>query len=214
MTSPVPGEQAGRPEPASSRPLPEFRDIVDVLLRLGLLGFLLYLCLRIVAPFSTIIAWGVILAVAFHPFHLQLAVRLGGRPKTAATLIAVVLLAIPIALVAVISDSVAAGAVGVKAALASGQVEVPQLGQKLSEWSPAAGRLLQPFLDDVAKHSQAVLSWLVPHLRTLAGALAGAVGRRPARLCRAAQRHEPPARERRRRRPWRRFPDPRHGHDP
>lgn len=177
MTTPDPRETAGRLAPVPVRPMPEFRDIVEILIRLGLLGFLLYLCLRTVAPFSVIIAWGAILAVAFHPFHARLSARLGGRDKTAATLIAVVLLAIPVVLVAVISDSVAAGAMSVRTALESGQVEVPQLGQKLTEWWPAAGKLLQPALDMVTTHSAALLSWLVPHLRTMAGAMAGAVGR-------------------------------------
>jgi predicted PurR-regulated permease PerM len=171
------GEGSGPAVPPPARPLPEFRDLVETLLRLGALAFLLYLCLRTVAPFAAVIAWGVILAVALHPFHATLSRRLGGRAKTAATVIAVLLLAVPIGLVAVLSESIATGAMGVKAALDSGQIELPHLGRSLTELAPRLGQLVQPALENLAAQSQAILAWLMPHLRTAAAALAGAVGR-------------------------------------
>jgi predicted PurR-regulated permease PerM len=156
---------------------PDFRSTVETLLKLGLLGALLFLCLRIVSPFATMIAWGVILAVALHPAYRGLASRLGGRDKSAASLLAVLMIAIPIGLVAVISESVVDGARFVRAALESGPIEFPQLGSSLAERWPALGRLLEPMLAQLATHSAAILSWLAPHLRSVAAAIAGAVGR-------------------------------------
>lgn len=177
MSTPDPREVADTPVPGVIRPMPEFRDLVETLLRLGLLGFLLYLCLRTVAPFAAIIAWGVILAVALHPFHLTVSRWIGGRQKSAATIIAILLLAVPIGLVAVISESVATGAVAVKTALEAGQIQLPDLGHKLAELAPGLAQYLQPTLDKLAAQSEAILAWLMPHLRTVAVAVAGAVGR-------------------------------------
>lgn len=165
------------PETSGAGGPPDFRSTVETLLKLGLLGALLFLCLRIVAPFATMIAWGVILAVALHPAYRGLSVRLGGRDKSAATLLAIGLIAIPIGLVAVISESVVDGARVVRTAVESGPIEVPQLGQTLAERWPALGRLLEPALAQLTAHSAAILSWLAPHLRSIAAAIAGAVGR-------------------------------------
>ena len=155
----------------------DFRSAVETLLKLGLLGALFYLCLRIVAPFATMTGWGIILAVALHPAHRGLAARLGDREKTAASLLAALLIAGPVGLVAVISDSVVDGAMFVRAALESGQIELPQLGSLLKERWPALGKLVEPLLEQLTTHSAAILSWLAPHLRSVAAAIAGAVGR-------------------------------------
>lgn len=177
MSIPDPAGGTGGPARAVAGAAPQFRDTVETLLKLGLLGALLFFCLRIVAPFATMLVWGVILAVALHPVHRRLAARLGGRDKSAATFLAILLIAIPIALVAVISESVVDGAMFVKATLESGQIEIPQLGHRLAERWPAIGRLVEPALNQLTTHSATILSWLAPHLRTIAAAIGGAVGR-------------------------------------
>jgi len=63
---------------------------VDTFIRLILLGGLLLWCAMILAPFTTILLWSVILAVALYPFFTTLARWMGGRGAWAATLLVLV----------------------------------------------------------------------------------------------------------------------------
>ena len=51
-------------------------------LQIGALLILLMWCYMIVAPFVTIMVWGLIISVALYPTHSTLTARLGGRAKT------------------------------------------------------------------------------------------------------------------------------------
>ena len=61
------------------------RDLMDLLIRVGLIAFVTILCARIFAPFTGLLLWALILAVALYPLHRSLAGRLGGRQGWAAT---------------------------------------------------------------------------------------------------------------------------------
>ena len=63
---------------------------VDTFIRLVLLGGLLTWCVLILAPFTSILMWSVILAVALYPAFAALARLMGGRPAWAATVMVVV----------------------------------------------------------------------------------------------------------------------------
>ena len=62
-------------------------QLLDVLIRAGLVFALAMLCYRIFSPFLTLMVWAVTLAVAMYPLHQRLAYRLGGKQGLAATLI-------------------------------------------------------------------------------------------------------------------------------
>ena len=63
------------------------RDFPDAVIRIGLVIFLIVMCIRVFAPFTNLMLWGVILAVALYPLHQHLAGWLGGRQACAATLL-------------------------------------------------------------------------------------------------------------------------------
>lgn len=72
--------------------------LMDVLIRAGLVLALALLCYRVFAPFLTLIAWSLILAVTLYPMHQSLARKLGGKQGLAATLVVlagVVLIVVP-----------------------------------------------------------------------------------------------------------------------
>ena len=60
------------------------RDLMDVIIRIGLILLLVVLCYRVVAPFFSLILWALILAVALYPAYQALAIRLGGRQGASA----------------------------------------------------------------------------------------------------------------------------------
>src|SRR5262249_51677571 len=67
-------------------------QFVEMAVRLGLLGFLIYWSYVLVRPFIPILVWSIVLAVALAPVHSWLAVRLGGRRGVAAVLLTVLML--------------------------------------------------------------------------------------------------------------------------
>ena len=57
---------------------------LEATIRIGLVLFLLYWCFQIGRPFLETIVWGIIIAVAVHPFYLRLKSALGGRGRLTA----------------------------------------------------------------------------------------------------------------------------------
>jgi predicted PurR-regulated permease PerM len=62
---------------------------VEIAIRLGLLVLMVMWCFDIVSPFSSIMLWGLILAMAFAPLFNKLSKRLGDKPKAAAGILVV-----------------------------------------------------------------------------------------------------------------------------
>ena len=62
-------------------------DFLNFVIRIGILVFLVIMCVRIFAPFTNLVLWGLILAVSLYPLHLNLLKRLGNRQATTATII-------------------------------------------------------------------------------------------------------------------------------
>ena len=69
-------------------------EVIQLVLRLGLLAFLVYWSFVLVRPFIPILVWSMVLTVALYPPYNWLSVHLGDRPKLAAAIITVINLAI------------------------------------------------------------------------------------------------------------------------
>jgi predicted PurR-regulated permease PerM len=142
--------------------------LLDTLIRAGLILAMVVLCYRIFHPFLTLTVWSVILAVTLYPLHRIVAARLGGRPRTASTvivLLGIALLVVPTAIlmsslgdsVEKLVENVRAGSIHVPPppdALA----RVPLVGAKAhAYWTEAYAdpaalvQAMQPKIGDIAK---------------------------------------------------------------
>jgi predicted PurR-regulated permease PerM len=79
----------------SASQLSELRDrastpLMDVLIRIVLIGALAVLCYQIFSPFLTLTVWSIILAVTLYPLHQRLAGRLGRKQWLASTLVIII----------------------------------------------------------------------------------------------------------------------------
>lgn len=138
--------------PESTGGSPSSAEFTDTVVRLALAAFLLYLCLRVFAPFMVLMLWALVLAVALYPINCKLAARLGGRQGRAATvfvLSGLILLGVPTAMLA---SSFAGHAADAYRAFEAGTLTIkppneavaewPIVGEKLFEaWSAAADNL-------------------------------------------------------------------------
>ncbi|WP_434053062.1 MAG: AI-2E family transporter [Roseibium sp.] len=97
QSSPEPaGGKAGTREPTLDA------KVIDIAIRLGVLGLFAYFSLQLIAPFFLFLLWAVVLTVALYPAHDWLSGKLGGRKVISAILITLLCLAIVIGPVAVL----------------------------------------------------------------------------------------------------------------
>lgn len=156
----------GTGDPAIRRFLSE--DLLDAVIRIALVAFLVFACLRIFAPFVNLVLWGLILAVAMYPLHRRLSTRLGGREGLAATgivLASLLLLGLPtLALSSLFAGQMHAAYTAFAAAAVTitppdpSVAAWPLIGDRLfAAWSAAATDLraflesLKPQLGDVVR---------------------------------------------------------------
>lgn len=65
------------------------RDFTETVIRIGVIAFLVIMCVRIFSPFANLMLWALILALALYPLHQRLTGWLGGRRGAAAALLVV-----------------------------------------------------------------------------------------------------------------------------
>jgi predicted PurR-regulated permease PerM len=154
---------------------------VEAAIRIGVLALIFVWSLSIIRPFTQIVLWGIILAVALYPLYLKLERRLGGRPKTAAVLITLVALAVLL----VPSWRFFGRTIGEARAVAekaeAGTVQVPPPPEGVRDW-PLIGEPAYGLWSEASRNIDVTIERLRPEmasfgkwaLRTLAG-LAGTV---------------------------------------
>ena len=117
------------------------RKMIDIFIRVGLIGFLVVYCYQIFRPFIGLMLWSVILAVALHPLHTMIARKMGGREGRAATVLVLAVLLgvlVPTALLAIsFADSITAFVKQVQ----NGTFHVPPPPEIIGRWPLLGGRV-------------------------------------------------------------------------
>lgn len=180
-------------------------NLLDVLIRAGLIMALVTLCYQVFAPFLTLMAWALILAVTLFPLHQYLAKKLGGKQGWSATLLVlagIVLIVTPSAvLMSSMGDSVHTTIEKVQKNEVSipppraGVAEWPLVGKKIyAGWNmaytdlPAFIKSMQPKIGDVAKGAVSMVAGIAGGILSFLASLiiAGimmAFGQAGARAC-------------------------------
>jgi predicted PurR-regulated permease PerM len=157
------------------RQLISAEEIVQLVIRLGLLALLIFWTLVLIRPFVPILAWSVVLAVALNPVFERLAKILGGRPKLAATILTVISLAIVIGPATWIGLGAVEGTKDIAEQLTAGEVVVPSPPQAIKSW-PLVGPQLYEFWDQASTNLRSVLRQIAPYLKPFAATLLGLAG--------------------------------------
>jgi predicted PurR-regulated permease PerM len=112
--------------------------LLDVLIRAGLIGILAVLCYVVFAPFMTLMAWAIILAVTLYPLHRGLARRLGGRNGLAATIVVLGGLLLIVTPSALLVNSFGSSIYDFVRAVQQNTLDIPAPREGIKEW-PIAG---------------------------------------------------------------------------
>jgi predicted PurR-regulated permease PerM len=150
-------------------------DIVQLVVRLGLLSGLIFWTFVLIRPFVPILAWAVVLAVALNPIFSQLAKLLGGSPKLAAFILTVINLAIVIGPATWLGLSAVEAIKDIAGQLNAGELVVPSPPQAIKTW-PLVGPQLYELWDQASTNIRSVLREVVPYLKPFATTMLGFAG--------------------------------------
>jgi predicted PurR-regulated permease PerM len=151
------------------------RDLIDVMVRVGLIALVVVLCVQVIAPFAALMVWALILAVTLYPLYKMLLKRLGGREGRAATVIVVaglLLIGVPTVM---LGSSFAGQLHDMYTALDNNEVTVPPPPPSVSEW-PVVGKKLYSFWNSAATNLPALLEKMQPQLGNFLKSLFSLVG--------------------------------------
>ncbi len=182
-------------------------QLLDVLIRAGIVLAVAMLCYRVFAPFLTLTIWALILAVVLYPLHRAIAGRLNGRNGISAVLLVFLGIALVVVPTAVLMNSLGDTAQSFITSVQTNSVEIPSppdrvaawplVGKKLYEtWSrahddlPGLVQSLQPKIGELARAGLGLIASIAGAMLSFLGSfiLAGifmAFGEPGARACQA-----------------------------
>ena len=115
--------------------------LLDVLIRAGLISVLAVLCYKVFAPFLTLMAWAIILAVTIYPLQQSLARRIGGKQGLAATIVVIGCGLLIIAPTALLMDSFGSSIHDFVSAVQRNTLEIPAPREGVKGWPVVGERI-------------------------------------------------------------------------
>ena len=161
---------------APTREPPAAAGLLDVLIRAGIILAMAVACYQIFAPFLSLMAWAVILAVTLYPMQQYLAAKMGGRQGLASTLLVVLGFALLIVPTGVLMNSLGDSMEQVVTNIQNHTIEVPppreavakipargrqdlsSSGRRLTTIPKALVQSMQPKISDLAKGALAFVA--------------------------------------------------------
>jgi len=137
--------------------------VVDIAIRLGVLGLFAFFSLQLIAPFFVFLLWAVVLTAALYPAYAWLARKLGDRKVLAAVLITLLCLAIVIGPVAVLIVSLVETLHDWYLTLAEGAFALPALPERIADL-PVVGSKIAAFWQEAGRNLEALIAKLGPKL--------------------------------------------------
>jgi predicted PurR-regulated permease PerM len=153
-------------------------EVIQIAVRLGLLAFLIYWSLLLLRPFIPILAWAVVLAVALNPAYDWLSAHLGHRPRIAAFVVTIAVLAVFLGPATWLGLGLVDGLRSISDQLTAGDLTIPSPPDGVRDW-PLIGVPLHDVWKTASENLDAAFRQLAPHLKPLAGpilVIAGSAG--------------------------------------
>jgi predicted PurR-regulated permease PerM len=142
------------------------RELMDVLIRLGLVAFLVVMSAQIFAPFMGMMLWALILAVTLYPLHQGMAKRLGGKQGRAATLLVLIGLLLVGGPSVILGDSLAGQLHQLYTAIQNDELAINPPDPSVAEW-PVVGKEVHAVWSSAAENLPQLLKERGPQLREL-----------------------------------------------
>jgi predicted PurR-regulated permease PerM len=149
--------------------------VIQIAIRLVLLGLLIYWSFVLLRPFIPILVWSIVLAVALYPVFDWLSSHLGHRPRIAAILTTLIVLAVFLGPAAWLGIGLVDGLRNVSDQLVSGDFVLPAPPESVRDW-PLIGERLYEFWSQASINLAASFRQIAPYLKPLAGPILAIAG--------------------------------------
>ncbi len=143
---------------------------IDIFIRLGFLILLIAWCFQLIYPFSGVILWGVILALALAPLYNSLNKRLGDKPKWAATIIVLCGLIIILIPSWLFLESTIDGVKEFNSRLDDGTLTIPPPSESVADW-PLIGEEIYNAWSQASENLEAFILNYQDQVKQIAGKL-------------------------------------------
>jgi len=143
---------------------------VELAIRLGVLGFLLYFCFTLAFPFLTVGIWSIVLTVALYPVYDWMVCQLGGRRRLAAVLLTVLSLLTVIGPATWLTLGLIDSLKNLSEHLDLSAIKLPPPSNDVKSW-PVIGNSIYQFWDLASTNFHAALAKIAPQLKPLGGML-------------------------------------------
>ncbi len=143
---------------------------VELTIRLGVLGLILYLSFTLVLPFISIAIWSVVLTVALYPMYGWIVGHLGGRRRLAAALLTLLNLLIVIRPATWLALGLIDSLRTVSENLDLTHLRLPSPPDAVKSW-PIVGNSIYQYWDLASTNFQAAFAKVAPQLKSLGRAM-------------------------------------------
>ncbi|MGJ5092882.1 AI-2E family transporter [Bradyrhizobium oligotrophicum] len=150
-------------------------EMIQLVIRLGLLALLIVWTFVLIRPFVPILAWALVLAVALHPLFIWLAKLLGGSPGLAAIILTSINIAIIVGPATWLGLEAVDGVREFAGELGSGNFAIPSPPERIKDWW-LVGPQLHELWSQASNNIRAVLREIGPHLKPVARTMLGLAG--------------------------------------
>lgn len=142
-------------------------ELLDVLIRFGLIAILFVLCDRVLGPFWNILIWALILAIALYPLHQIIARKFGDKQGRAATVLVLGIVLVLGTPTVGLGTSFVTGVFGAKDKIENQGLVIPAPDDSVREW-PVVGDKVYTAWQAAATDTPAFIESLQPHLGQVA----------------------------------------------
>jgi len=125
-------------------------ELLDVLIRTGLIAALVLFCYQVFSPFLQLMLWSMILTITLYPLHVRLKARLGNRDGRAATLIVLVAIGIILVPIYLLGTSMTHSVQDLLASVKSGEFHIPPPAESVATWPLVGPRVYDFWLQATA----------------------------------------------------------------
>ncbi|MEE4460870.1 AI-2E family transporter [Azotobacter chroococcum] len=150
------------------------RNLLDVLIRAGLVAVLTIYCYMVFRPFLELMLWSMILAVMLYPLQRRLGARLGHHEGRTASLIVVVGLLILMVPIYLLGTSLVESAQQVMETVRGGSLHIPPPSESVASW-PVIGQPLHDLWLQAASDLSGSIEQYRPQIREFLLGLLGKI---------------------------------------
>jgi len=162
---------------SNEKPADVLRDppkLIDLLIRVAVIGGLALVCYRAFSPFLGLMAWAIILAVTLYPLHQRIVKRVWGKQGLASVLLVVIGLIIILAPTALLLNSLADSVRGFIADVQNNTLHIPPPSAGVADW-PLVGDKIFAYWSKAHSDLPGLVQSLQPKISELAGRALSAI---------------------------------------